>query len=117
MKSSAIMALIAVILKIFVNRIEITLQYAIKMLPDQEIIVESGDKPARLLFLQGKPIGETVSQYSPFVMNTQSEIQQAINDFRKTEFGGWPWPRFDSVHDRQKSRFAIYANERVETPE
>ncbi|NCC73693.1 MAG: pirin family protein [Sphingobacteriia bacterium] len=103
--------------KILVGGIEINSQYAIEMLPDQEIIVESGDKPARLLFLQGKPIGEPVSQYGPFVMNTQSEIQQAINDFRKTQFGGWPWPRFDNVHDRQKGRFARYANGKVETPE
>ncbi len=64
--------------------------------------------------LQGKPIDEHVANYGPFVMNTQDEIRQTIDDYRKTQFGGWPWKRFDQVHQRSKGRFARYIDGREE---
>lgn len=36
----------------------------------------------RALFFAGRPLGETVSRWGPFVMNTDAEIQQAIADYR-----------------------------------
>ena len=68
-----------------------------------------------LLVLQGRPIGEPVVQYGPFVMNTKAEVQQAFADYRDTEFGGWPWPAPDPVHPREQGRFARHADGRVET--
>lgn len=76
----------------------------------QNFTVKNGNKPARLLLLQGKPIEEPVEQYGPFVMNNMAEIQQAFTDFQKTRFGGWPWSRTDMVHGNTKGRFARFEN-------
>jgi len=44
--------------------------------------VISGGEGARFLLLAGKPIGEPIVQYGPFVMNTRAEIEQAIRDYQ-----------------------------------
>ena len=78
------------------------------------IEIVNGDSPSELLMLQGRPIGEPVAQYGPFVMNTRAEIEQAFEDYRRTEFGGWPWQGPDPVHAREKGRFALHADGQLE---
>jgi redox-sensitive bicupin YhaK (pirin superfamily) len=45
------------------------------------VVVET-QTASRLLLVAGKPLGEPIVQQGPFVMNTQEEIAQAMNDFR-----------------------------------
>ena len=42
---------------------------------------------ARVLLIAGKPLGEPIVQYGPFVMNSREEIEQALDDFRSGSFG------------------------------
>jgi hypothetical protein len=37
---------------------------------------------ARVLLVAGRPLGEPIAQYGPFVMNTEQEIHQAVSDYR-----------------------------------
>jgi quercetin 2,3-dioxygenase len=78
--------------------------------------VQNGPDESEFLFLQGRPIGEPVAQYGPFVMNTRDEIQQAFRDYQRTGFGGWPWPSDEPVFPRTEGRFAKHADGHMERP-
>ena len=71
-------------------------------------LVNSGSTAVECLLLQGRPLNEPVVKYGPFVMNTQEEIMQALQDYRRTQFGGWPWAEQDPVHGSEPRRFARY---------
>jgi quercetin 2,3-dioxygenase len=89
---------------------------AIELRADAQAALRAGDAECEFLLLQGRPIAEPVAQYGPFVMNTQAEIMQAMNDYRRTQFGGWPFAAQDPVHGHEAQRFAKYPDGRVEEP-
>ncbi|MEJ5989387.1 pirin family protein [Ramlibacter sp. PS3R-8] len=90
---------------------------AIKLQADVEVAIAAGDTICEFLVLQGRPIAEPVAQYGPFVMNTQQEIQQAMQDYRRTQFGGWPFGDSAPVHGTEPKRFARHPGGKTEAPE
>ena len=57
-------------------------QYTFAVLGAGESLeVCAGEKPVRFIMVVGKPIGEPIVQYGPFVMNSTEEIHQAMNDY------------------------------------
>lgn len=91
--------------------------HAVQVRPDVALEIVAGDAETELLLLHARPIGEAVAKYGPFVMTTEAEIQQAIKDYRHSQFGGWPWSADGPVHDRDKGRFAIHADGRIDNAE
>jgi quercetin 2,3-dioxygenase len=89
---------------------------AIELRAGAEVELVNGDATAEFLVLQGRPIGEPVVQRGPFVMNTQAEIVETFADFRRTQFGGWPWKDNAPVHGRDPARFAKHVDGREERP-
>ena len=87
------------------------------VLAAHDAVTLSSPAGVECLVLQGRPIGEPVAQYGPFVMNTRAEIAQAFEDYRRTEFGGWPWPTDDPVNGGDPDRFARHADGRHEWAE
>ena len=91
--------------------------HEVKVQPDRALSLKAGDTGANILLLQGKPIQDPVVQHGPFVMNSRQEIQQAFSDYQQTRFGGWPWGRYDQVHDAKLGRFARHGDGREEFPQ
>ncbi len=53
---------------------------------DSEFTIKAEDE-AEILILSGEPINEPIASYGPFVMNTNDEIRQTIDDFNSGMFG------------------------------
>jgi redox-sensitive bicupin YhaK (pirin superfamily) len=46
------------------------------------VVLTAGAEGARAVLIAGQPLNEPIAQYGPFVMNTNQEIYQAVEDFR-----------------------------------
>ena len=101
--------------RVIVDGQAISQHAALELRPTQMVQLINGNETAEFLLLQGRPINEAVVQSGPFVMNSPQEIAQAFSDYRRTHFGGWPWPDPAPVHGSDHKRFATYANGQTQT--
>jgi redox-sensitive bicupin YhaK (pirin superfamily) len=46
-----------------------------------EVTLTAAEAGARLILVAGRPLGEPVARYGPFVMNTVEEVHQAVRDY------------------------------------
>jgi len=83
---------------------------AITVRPDVpvELVNGASTEPALVLVLQGKPIGEPVAQRGPFVASSDAELASWFAEYRRTEFGGWPWADDAPYFPRDKGRFGSH---------
>jgi redox-sensitive bicupin YhaK (pirin superfamily) len=61
-----------------------------------DTVVVDATSTLDVLVLGGKPIGEPVAHYGPFVMNTRAELAQAFEDFQKGRMGTVPASRLNN---------------------
>jgi redox-sensitive bicupin YhaK (pirin superfamily) len=61
----------------------VTAQQFVYFTAGDVVELRASEAGARLLLLAGTPLAEPIAQYGPFVMNTEAEIQQAIEDYRQ----------------------------------
>ena len=54
---------------------------------DGEDFTVTADEDSVLLLMAGEPLNEPIAQYGPFLMNTNAEIAQAIDDYQQGKFG------------------------------
>lgn len=93
-------------------------RYLAELKPDTEIFLKAGNSEARILWMEGEPIGEEVAMRGPFVLNTAQELDDAFRRYRATRFGEWPWPNPAPVFTREQKRFASFGGGvRKEYPE
>jgi hypothetical protein len=95
---------------------ELPVRSGLALRGDAEVLLENGAGDAQFLLLQGRPIGEPVVQYGPFVMNSREEIRETYREYQRTRFGGWPWQSDDPVHPKGEDRFARFADGQLERP-
>ena len=52
------------------------------------VVLRAAEPGTKALLIAGRPLGEPIAQYGPFVMNTQEQIFEAVRDFQQGHFGG-----------------------------
>lgn len=102
---------------IMIDDVNIDSKHHVKLMGHQDIIIHNGSKDSYFILLEAEPINEPVFQYGPFVMSTKEEVVKAYQDYQETQFGGWPWNRFDPVNEAGSGRFAQYSDGSIEKPE
>ncbi|MGM0635756.1 MAG: pirin family protein [Bacteroidota bacterium] len=90
--------------------------HSLELNPSEDFTLTNGNTKAEFLFLEGKPIGEPVFQQGPFVANSRAKMMNIINRYQNTQFGGWPWEKYENVHEIDAGRFARHINGEIEYP-
>ncbi len=93
---------------------DISVMHHIKAEATESLALKNGVKSAKLLLLEGNPIGEPVVKHGPFVGNSRKDIENAFMRFQQDQFGGWPWPSTEHTHASEMKRFAKYPDGKIE---
>lgn len=76
--------------EVLVNNVEVLSKGNIQMLTfnkDGNTLQIEAKKESNLLIVSGEPLNEKIAQYGPYVMNTQTEIMEAMRDYQQGKMG------------------------------
>jgi redox-sensitive bicupin YhaK (pirin superfamily) len=91
---------------ITIDESKIVKNHLIELDSEKEVRIKNGSTEGYFLFLQGRPINEPVIQHGPFVANSNEELQETMQEYRRIQFGGWPWATSALVHGKSIGRFS-----------
>jgi len=63
---------------------------------NETVVIETHEKPAKLILISGLPLEEKVAQYGPFVLNDQKGLRQAFSDYQEGKNGFENAPAWES---------------------
>lgn len=86
---------------------KITKNHFVELKNNLPVNLKNGPKQGYFLFLQGRPIGEPVVHYGPFLAESEQALRQRMQEYQQTQFGGWPWPSPEPVHEKVRGRFSV----------
>lgn len=89
-----------------IGETEINENHLVELNSKKETQLINGSTEGYYFFLQGRPIKEPLVQYGPFVASSKGELQETMQKYQQTQFGGWPWDTSDPVHDKTLGRFS-----------
>lgn len=89
-------------------------KHLVALKPNTTITLTAHKSNARVLWLEGEPIGKPVAMRGPFVLNTEQELNDAFKRYRETRFGEWPWPSDAPVFHKDTPRYATYEGGKFE---
>ncbi len=72
--------------KVRIGDTDVGNQVLAELTDGEAVTVTAPGDPARLLLIAGRPLGEPIARYGPFVMNTREELAQAFEDFQRGTF-------------------------------
>jgi redox-sensitive bicupin YhaK (pirin superfamily) len=102
--------------ELIISNQKLSAYHSADLVSDANVLIQNGNTKSRALILQARPLNEPVVQHGPFVMNNREEIQQAMIDYSRTRFGGWPWKNDGPVHGAEPKRFAQFSDGTREVP-
>ena len=70
-----------------VNGVNIGNKQLVEFENDGDLVILEAQSKSKLLFLTGKPINEPMASWGPYVMNTQTEILEAMRDYQMGKMG------------------------------
>lgn len=102
--------------EIHINGVALKRERSARLYPHVKTSIKNGNKEARILMLQARPISQRSVQHGPFVAASREGLIDTMQRFQSGEFGNWPWPDSEPVHDHDSGRFARYPDGVVVKP-
>jgi hypothetical protein len=89
--------------------------HRVELRGELDAALTAGPEETEALLLQGKPIGEPVVHYGPFVMTTRRRSGRRSSTTSAPD-SGLAWASNDPVHAREEGRFARRPDGKIERP-